>query len=162
MNREEFIEFVSKNDGRRGNFEATLRRKGHREHRINTINGKIIELADFLRKKGIPFMVMEMVFRAGVKHPMFAEIYIPKYRIAIRCVDDNDYSRKLAGYFYLMARKLFYPVFVRHDETIDFIIEKLENTIQNAVESPKEGKLKQNLVGVKPKRTRIMGVKVSR
>lgn len=162
MNREEFIEFVSKNDERRGNFEATLQRKEHRYERIRTIDEKILKLADFLRKKCIPFMVMEMVFKVDCKNPMFADLYIPKYRIAIRNVKDSDYSRKLANDFFCKSKYLFYPVYVRHDESMEFIVEKLDHTIQKAIESPKTGRLKHTIVGARPKRERIRNVKVSR
>jgi len=136
MTREEFITLVRKNDRLYGNYTSTLPYMKRREKRLANANEKIIRVAEYLHSKGIRFMTMEAILRPSAKNPMFADIYIPKYRIFVRNVDDSDTSRKSAQIFYHLTQGVYYQIFSRHDEDVDFVLMKVENTIEKAVQKP--------------------------
>ena len=53
---------------------------------------------------------------------IFIPLYIPKGRVAVRLGDDDDWFHQL--------RKVVHPVFIRATDSVDFVIEKVLNTIK--------------------------------
>ena len=157
MNKEEFISLVEKNDRLYGNYTSTLPYIKRRTKRIINADDKIIGLVEYLHSEGIRFMVMESILRPSAKSAMFADIYIPKYRIYVCCVSDSDKSRRSADIFYFHTQTTYYPVFSRHDEDFEFVLMKLKNTIKKAESNP----IKSLYVpeSTKKKKQRIKGIK---
>lgn len=81
-------------------------------------NEKKMEVVkEFLAENGIPYEESYVSGRCGVTIP----IVLPSYRVAVRIGDDQD--------FYLKTRGVYYPIFIRNEDTKKKIREKLENTI---------------------------------
>lgn len=158
MNREEFISLVEKNDKLYGNYTSTIPHINRRSRRIANADDKIICLSEYLHSEGIKFMIMESILRPSANNSMFAEIYIPKYRIFVRSVKDSDASRKSADIFYHLTRNTYYQIFSRYNESADFVLEKLKSTIEKAKSNPISCKFSPE--PTKKKKQRIKGLKV--
>lgn len=159
MTREEFIALVEKHDRIYGNYIATLPYTKRRIRRLANADEKIIKAVEYLQSKGIGFMVMENIFKPTIDSAMFADIYIPKYRIFIRNVEDTDKSKKSAEIYYRKTFANYYPIFSRHNESFDFLVEKLENTIAKAELLPLKRKFSPE--PSKKKKPRIKSVRVN-
>lgn len=158
MTREEFITLIQKHDKLYGNYTSTLSCMDKRELRVNNADEKIIGIVEYLLSKNIGFMVMEIISKPTSKHSLFADVYIPKYKICIRNVKDSKVSKNKAQAFFLSNSGVYYPVFCRHNESLEFVIEKLENTMRKLELNPL--KCKYAPESTKKKRQRIKAVKV--
>lgn len=158
MEREEFIALVEKHDRIYGNYLPTLQFTKRRSKRLKNVDVKIIKVVEYLQAKGVGFMIMENICKPTSKCVMFADIYIPKYRIYIRNVEDTDKSRKSAEIYYKKTFCLYYPIFSRHNESFEFLITKLENTFRKAELTPLIRKFSPELS--KKKKPRIKHIKV--
>ena len=78
---------------------------------------KLYEVVKFLNKEGIDFILRPENIR------MKSNLYIPKWKIGIKLEDENN-----ERYFQTHKRCLS-VIFIRENETIDFILEKLQNVI---------------------------------
>lgn len=78
---------------------------------------KLEVLKAFLNENGIPFK--ENVMRKG---QMF-DLLIGQYLICVRLSDENDQR------FYEVVKYFYHPLFIRENETPEFVIEKMQNLI---------------------------------
>ena len=81
-----------------------------------TIEQKMERVKAFLKQNDIPFK--ENVWD---KMSRKLDIYIPSFRIVIHPGDDQK--------FYKRVRFDYHPVFVREEDTLSFVLEKVKNTI---------------------------------
>lgn len=160
MSLDEFKEFVAKNDKLNGNYVRTLNNTKRRERRINEFynNEKFMFLLNHIIKSGVRFMLFEDTQKKGA-NAMFTDIYVPKYRICIRYDNVTEKSHDKCQLFYAIKRVLFYPVFIRENESKEFLVEKYDNTVTKAVKEPKSHNIE--LPCTKKKRERIKFIKVN-
>lgn len=59
-------------------------------------------------------------------------LWVPVHRIAIKMTGDDD------ALFYDTHRRTCFPVFVRTEETVEFVIEKVQNTIVKSMKKVQE------------------------
>ena len=78
---------------------------------------KLEILKKFLRENSIPFQ--EKCVRKG----QFMELYISKYLICVRLSDENDQN------FYEKIKYIYHPLFIRDNESAEFVVEKMQNLI---------------------------------
>lgn len=69
----------------------------------------------------------ENVIHAG--KGIHIDLYLPKYLIAVYVGDDSD--------FFLKVKNFLHPVFVREQDSAEFLIEKVQNTMKNHQEQMK-------------------------
>lgn len=89
---------------------------------------KLEALKAFLTRKGIEHWTDSIVQNWGEKKypcPECIELFIPKYAIAVRIGEDQDW--------YKAVRPYVHPVFIRESENVDFIIKKVKNTMYSPV-----------------------------
>ncbi|MBQ8713760.1 MAG: hypothetical protein IJ552_00975 [Prevotella sp.] len=72
----------------------------------------------YCNSKGIEYWEDVCVGNTGVIIPL----YLPKYRIAVRVGDSHQW--------YDAVKRCTHPIFIRDDNTVEFVIEKLRNTIK--------------------------------
>lgn len=82
------------------------------------INKKKKELISYLQKSGYLYEENALLGKAGV----IADVFVPKYNIIFK-VGDSEV-------FYNRTKKRYWPIFIRDNEDIDFIIEKFNNTVK--------------------------------
>ena len=78
---------------------------------------KLEVLKKFLTENKINFK--ENVNRRGQN----LHLYMPKHQICVRLSDENDQE------FYLKVRHGLHPLFIRSNETAEFVVEKMQNLI---------------------------------
>lgn len=78
---------------------------------------KLEVLKKFLTENKIKFK--ENVNRRGQN----IHLYIPKHQICVRLSDENDQE------FYLKVHHGMHPLFIRSNETAEFVVEKMQNLI---------------------------------
>lgn len=78
---------------------------------------KLEVLKKFLTENKIKFK--ENVNRRGQN----IHLYIPRHQICVRLSDENDQE------FYLKVRHGMRPLFIRKNETAEFVVEKMQNLI---------------------------------
>lgn len=83
---------------------------------------KVSKLKEWLKEKGIKFHA------DTDKYPVPVDIYIPYYRIGVSTDEDND------DFFKWMNKTDNRTFFIRERESMDFIIEKMENSLTDAME----------------------------
>lgn len=59
------------------------------------------------------------------------DLYLPKYLIAVHVGDDSEFFQEVKNYLH--------PVFVRDQDSVEFLIEKVQNTIKSHQEQIKRG-----------------------
>ena len=87
---------------------------------------KLEALKAFLKENNISFM--EKVVRKG----QLFDLYISKYLICVRLSDENDQN------FYERVKYGFHPLFIRNNETSEFVIEKMQNLIIDLMKREQE------------------------
>lgn len=78
---------------------------------------KLERVTRYLTKNGIAFVVPKNAGLSG-----HSDIYIPKFRVCIKAAEEDKT-------FFKRHKKAFYPVFIRPGEHMDYIYEKISNTI---------------------------------
>ena len=73
---------------------------------------------EYCKSKGIEFWDDVRIGNTGVIIPL----YLPKYRIAVRIGDSRQW--------YDAVKRCTHPIFIRNDDTVEFVIEKVKNTIK--------------------------------
>ena len=87
---------------------------------------------EYLTKEGIEYWTEVHVGKTGIVLPL----YIPRYRIAVHVGDDTQW--------YNCVKRTTHPVFIREEDTIGFVIEKVQNTIRRIKEGWKKSKSRRN------------------
>lgn len=167
MDREEFKAFVKKNDRLVGIMPKTKALAMDRRNQfIENVPQKVLDVVEYLIEKDVEFHVYELLTRPKKKKGkprqvgLLTTIYIPKYRIAMRYVDDSrEIDQSKATVFFKTYKKMMYPFFIRESETVEFLHEKVDNCIKLAEENPKTFVLPY-LVPEKQKRERMKAMKV--
>ena len=85
---------------------------------------KMEVIKSFLDENGIAYVENHKSGRCGVIIPLA----VPKHKVAVRIGDDQD--------FYLKTRGVYYPIFIRDEDTKEKVLEKIQNTI---IKSMKRG-----------------------
>ena len=57
------------------------------------------------------------------KYQVTPDLYIPKYRIVVKLSADDDQT------FFEEVKHSFHPLYIRDEETAEFIVEKMQNLI---------------------------------
>lgn len=78
---------------------------------------KLEFLKTWLKEHNIPFQC-DVAYKAG---RVTIPLWIPRYRVAVRILDDD--------HWFLALRRFVYPVFIRDEDTADFVLTKVSNTI---------------------------------
>ena len=84
-----------------------------------TNSEKLEALKAFLKENGIVFY---NEFRTK-KLAVMPDLYIPKHKIMVKLSDENDQK------FFNAVKFRYHPLFIRDNETSEFIIEKMQNLI---------------------------------
>lgn len=126
------------------------------------------EVIKTLKLWGIPFTLCNILHSKKQKHRITTDIFIPYANIVIRQVNVNDDTdlAKQNLYYHCMKRN-FYLLFIRSNESSDFVTKKLMDVIKKANEKPQIGfasypfiEAKKPKKDPKKKRPRIKTVKV--
>lgn len=80
---------------------------------------KLEVLKNFLKENNIKFYNGYN----GKKLKILPDLYIPKHRIMVKISDANDQE------FYNSVKYGWHPLFIRDEESVDFVIEKMQNLI---------------------------------
>lgn len=88
-------------------------------------NEKIEALKAWLTENKVKYQ--EDVVYAG--KGIHIDLYLPKYTIAVHVGDDSDFFQKVKNFLH--------PVFVREQDSAEFLIEKVQNTMKNHQEQMK-------------------------
>lgn len=107
-------------------------------------NEKIEALKTWLTENKVKYQ--EDVVHAG--KGIHIDLYIPKFRIAIHVGDDEDWYHKVKAFVH--------PVFVRDQDSAEFLIEKVQNTIDlhRLMKKTRKTKSKRELESLPGKRRR--------
>lgn len=88
---------------------------------------KIEALKSWLTENKVKYQ--EDVVHAG--KGIHIDLYLPKYLIAVHVGDDSEFFQEVKNYLH--------PVFVRDQDSVEFLIEKVQNTIKSHQEQIKRG-----------------------
>ena len=91
---------------------------------------KLERVKAFLNENNIPFE--ENAKKCKVNLPL----YVKKYNIVIHVGDDQE--------FFQAIRRVCHPVFIREEETADFVLEKVQNLIIERMKSMQSKIMKKN------------------
>jgi len=61
-----------------------------------------------------------------------SDLFLPKFKINIKCQGEDDKE------FYMRYREDRFPIFVRDEDTPDFVLEKVQNTIIKVMKMQQE------------------------
>ena len=86
---------------------------------------KLIAVMQFLRDNNIKYVLNSK----GEGH---CDLWLPVHRIAIKMTGEDD------ALFYDTHRRTCFPVFIRTEETAEFVIEKVQNTIVKSMKKVQE------------------------
>lgn len=155
-----------------GCYQETKQEK-YRTKRLMRL-AKFTEVTHFviaaLKKWGLPFTLCEIIHSNKQRQRITTDIFIPNANIVIRqCDSDSDIDKSKQQSYFMAMKAQFYPFFIRPNETKEFVMMKLTNTLMKANENPKNGFKKVKFIepkkpkeAVKKKRPRIKAVKVER
>lgn len=93
-------------------------------------NEKIEVLKSWLTENKVKYQ--EDVVHAG--KGIHIDLYLPKYLIAVHIGDDSDFFQKVKNFLH--------PVFVREQDSAEFLIKKVQNTMKSHQEQMKKGQAK--------------------
>lgn len=91
---------------------------------IMTNNEKLEALKKFLDNNAIVYSVP----RPAIKSKFHLDLHIQQYYINVHI--SNEYDEEFYQHYYSSN-----PVFIRENETADFVIEKVKNTIQKVIDN---------------------------
>lgn len=86
---------------------------------------KLIAVMQFLRENNIKYVL-------NGKGEGHCDLWLPVYRIAIKMTGEDD------ALFYDTHCRTCFPVFIRTEETAEFVIEKVHNTIVKSMKKAQE------------------------
>lgn len=86
---------------------------------------KLTAVMQFLRENNIKYVLNSK----GEGH---CNLWVPIHRIAIKITGEDD------ALFYDTHRRTCFPVFIRAEETVEFVIEKVQNTIVKSMKKVQE------------------------
>lgn len=86
---------------------------------------KLIAVMTFLQENNIKYVLNSK----GEGH---CNLWVPVHRIAIKMTGEDD------ALFYDTHRRTCFPVFIRTEETVEFVIEKVQNTIVKSMKKVQE------------------------
>lgn len=86
---------------------------------------KLAAVMRFLQENNIKYVLNSK----GEGH---CNLWVPVHRIAIKMTGDDD------ALFYDTHRRTCFPLFIRTDETVEFVIEKVQNTIVKSMKKAQE------------------------
>lgn len=101
---------------------------------------KLTAVMQFLRENNIKYVLNSK----GEGH---CNLWVPIHRIAIKMTGDDD------ALFYDTHRRTCFPVFIRTEETAEFVIEKVQNTIVKSMKKVQEQLLLQQEKAKRKKKT---------
>lgn len=110
---------------------------------------KLEALKNFLRENKVSFKE-DKVAQNGTK----IDLFVRNYGIAVHLSDENNQN------FFKGTKKVYNPFFIRDEETVEFILEKMQNCMARITEQRKNREHKEEKVEnveapAKPKRKRI-------
>ena len=116
---------------------------------------KLEALKNFLREKNVSYKE-DKVATNGMK----IDLFVRNYGIAVHLSDDTDQT------FFKSTKKLYNPFFIRDEETIEFILEKMQNCMARITNerTEREDRAKKHeaeniekieIAEMKPKRKRV-------
>lgn len=164
---QEIKDLMIANQEKYGCFKDTKKEKYEykRIRRISKFNEKTIQVIETLQSWGLPFTLCEIITTENQKNKYVTDIFIPNANIVIRQVDSEEVvDAQKSRIYFLYTKASYYPLFIRPSETIEFILEKLNNLIIKANDEPKNGfkfaKFINHKKEKRPKRPRIKAIKI--
>ena len=97
-----------------------------------TNNEKLEKLKGFLKENNIQFK--ENVIRKG----QHFDLFIGKYLICVRLSDENDQK------FYEQIKTAYHPLFIRESESVEFVLEKMQNLLIDLMKKRQSKIMKEN------------------
>lgn len=91
----------------------------------NSEQSKLVAVMRFLRENNIKYVLNSK----GEGH---CDLWVPVHRIAVKMTGKDD------PLFYDTHRRTCFPVFIRTEETSEFVIEKIQNTIVKSMKKAQE------------------------
>lgn len=82
---------------------------------------KLKAVKRFLKENGLKFYT-NFVSREGERHP---DVYLPSYKVMVKVSEGKEKDDE----FFLAVRRKYHPLFIRDNEDVDFVLEKLQNLI---------------------------------
>ena len=82
---------------------------------------KLEEVKKFLKQNRLRFLTEYIIF--GKRR--CADLYVPKHRILVKITDGKEEDDK----FFRDVKYHYHPLFIRDEESVDFVLEKLQNLI---------------------------------
>lgn len=110
-----------------------------------TNRDKLEAIKAFLRENNLNFE--ENHFSRSKKINIDLVVY--PYRIAVHLSDDNDRE------FFNKTKRHYHPFFIRDNESVDFVLEKMQNCIIDEMKKIQERFNKANEKPVEKKRKRV-------
>lgn len=153
MEPRELKELMEKIDRERGNFTETKKEENRhkRIRRLAAFNENTHAVIEMLLQWNIPFHLCEIIKTPKHKKSITTDIYIPDAGIVMRTLDMNDKNEEvIAKMYHEYMKRNYYPIFIRSNETLPFIMEKINNTMLKADKNPKKPFRRAKLV--KPKK----------
>lgn len=86
-----------------------------------TNNEKLEAIKDFLRENKIRFALHHSDKRRKIK----GDAYVPKYDIIVKLSEGKEKDDA----FFKKVRFRYHPLFIRNEETKEFVLEKMQNLI---------------------------------
>lgn len=162
--KEEMIEFMNKIDRERGNVNNTKKEEYTKKRikRVCSYNEITLGVMEYLDSKKIKYHVCEAIKGKRQYFVAFTDIFIPEYNIVMFQENvESEIDSRRAQKFYRAVCRRYYPIFIRSNETLDFVITKLNATILKAQSKPMHGFASIKMIAPpKPKRKRITAVKI--
>lgn len=160
LNRQELEALMLQKQNEVGSFKETRREK-YQERRINRLSKftpKMQLVIDTLTLWGLRFTLCEILHSPKQSQRITTDIFVPDANIVIRQVDvDDEIEMSKCQLYYNSMKACYYPLFVRSNETEDFIITKMNNLVCKAMETPRQGfKFVKFLPPKREKRKRVI------
>lgn len=102
---------------------------------------KMNGLMEYLKEQNIEFWV-DVPSSRGV-----LPLYIPKHAVAVQIGDDEEWYSRLKNFVH--------PVFIRESDSVDFVIEKVANTIKRFSPTQKKAKNKKKVSPKMPSQSNL-------
>lgn len=150
------IKRVAQIDKKMGHFPDTISSEfiwRMRTYRVTLLEDKrMIALMDMLDNMGYPYHAVELLGPNLYFRTVFADLYVPDLQIVIRLSSEKDRHRnQIDKEFFIKHKEKFYPLYVRVDETVDFVCEKLEHLIDSIRDARCDGEaVKKGIPGLSP------------
>lgn len=144
--------------------------KNKRLVRLSKFTEVTHSVIETLQAWGIPYTIANIIHSKRQLHRITTDVFIPYANVVIRQVDmDDEIDLQKQSVYYSCMKMNFYPLFIRSNESKEFVIEKLMNVLQKANAKPQRGFASYPFIEApkpqpkkepKKKRPRIKAVKV--